>query len=94
MAAGSAADGGSTAGGESEGTPGEPREQLAAIYGALATGCGYPYPVIDAMTLAEAGEIFAYWEHDPPAHLIVQIDRAAARMGALDPVLFPHAADR
>ena len=50
----------------------EPREQLAAIYGALATGCGYPYPVIDAMTLAEAGEIFAYWEHDPPAHLIVQ----------------------
>jgi hypothetical protein len=28
--------------------------------------------VIDAMTLAEAGEIFAYWQHDPPAHLIVQ----------------------
>jgi hypothetical protein len=28
--------------------------------------------VIDAMTLAEAGEIFAYWEHDPPTHLIVQ----------------------
>jgi hypothetical protein len=28
--------------------------------------------VIDAMTLAEAGEIFAYWERDPPAHLIVQ----------------------
>lgn len=24
------------------------------------------------MTLAEAGEIFAYWEHDPPVHLIVQ----------------------
>jgi hypothetical protein len=24
------------------------------------------------MTLAEAGEIFAYWERDPPAHLIVQ----------------------
>ena len=52
--------------------PGQPREQLAAIYGALATGCCYPYPVIDAMTLAEAGEIFAYWERDPPAHLIVQ----------------------
>jgi hypothetical protein len=28
--------------------------------------------VIDAMTLAEAGEIFAYWERDPPVHLIVQ----------------------
>ncbi len=24
------------------------------------------------MTLAEVGEIFAYWERDPPAHLIVQ----------------------
>jgi hypothetical protein len=24
------------------------------------------------MTLAEAGEIFAYWERDPPAHLIMQ----------------------
>jgi hypothetical protein len=28
--------------------------------------------VIDGMTLAEAGEIFAYWERDPPAHLMVQ----------------------
>ena len=65
--------GGSAAGGELRGRfRGSPREQLAAIYGALATGCGYPYPVIDGMTLAEAGEIFAYWEHDPPAHLIVQ----------------------
>jgi hypothetical protein len=42
------------------------------IYGALATGCGYPYPVIDAMTLAEVGEIFAYWRENPPAHLMVQ----------------------
>jgi hypothetical protein len=24
------------------------------------------------MTLADAGEIFAYWERDPPVHLIVQ----------------------
>lgn len=24
------------------------------------------------MTLAEAGEIFAYWERNPPTHLIVQ----------------------
>ena len=28
--------------------------------------------MIDAMTLAEAGEIFTYWEHDPPTYLIVQ----------------------
>jgi hypothetical protein len=28
--------------------------------------------VIDVMTLAEASEIFAYWQRDPPAHLIVQ----------------------
>jgi hypothetical protein len=28
--------------------------------------------VIDAMTLAEAEEIFAYWADNPPAHLMVQ----------------------
>jgi hypothetical protein len=28
--------------------------------------------VIDRMTLAEAGEIFGYWEHSPPAHLMLQ----------------------
>jgi hypothetical protein len=28
--------------------------------------------VIDAMTLAEAEEIFAYWAENPPAHLMVQ----------------------
>jgi hypothetical protein len=28
--------------------------------------------VIDRMTLAEAGEVFAYWEENPPAHLMVQ----------------------
>jgi hypothetical protein len=49
-----------------------PREQLGAIYGALATGCGYAYPVIDRMTLAEAGEIFRHWEQNPPAHLMLQ----------------------
>jgi hypothetical protein len=42
------------------------------IYGALATGCGYPYSVIDGMTLGEAGEIFAYWRENPPVHLMVQ----------------------
>jgi hypothetical protein len=28
--------------------------------------------VIDAMTLAEAEEIFAYWADNPPMHLMVQ----------------------
>jgi len=28
--------------------------------------------VIDRMTLAEAGEIFRYWEENPPPHLMVQ----------------------
>jgi hypothetical protein len=42
------------------------------IYGALATGCLYPYAVIDGMTLAEAGEVFAYWAENPPVHLMVQ----------------------
>jgi hypothetical protein len=28
--------------------------------------------VIDRMTLASAGEIFAYWERNPPAHLMLQ----------------------
>jgi hypothetical protein len=32
-----------------------------------------PYAAIDAMTLAEAGEIFDYWAENPPTHLIVQI---------------------
>jgi hypothetical protein len=28
--------------------------------------------VIDTMTLAEAGEIFRYWEDNPPSHLVLQ----------------------
>jgi hypothetical protein len=28
--------------------------------------------VIDGMTLAEAGEIFHYWEANPPPHLLLQ----------------------
>jgi hypothetical protein len=28
--------------------------------------------VIDGMTLAEAGEIFRYWEDNPPPHLMLQ----------------------
>ena len=29
--------------------------------------------MIDRMTLAEAGEIFRYWQDNPPAHLMVQV---------------------
>jgi hypothetical protein len=28
--------------------------------------------VIDGMTLAEAGEIFTYWQENPPPHLLLQ----------------------
>lgn len=43
------------------------------------------------MTLAEAGEIFAYWENDPPVHLIGQ---AIARMFGWIPRPIPAAAMR
>ena len=51
--------------------------------------------MIDAMTLAEAEEIFAYWADNPPVHLMVQTiaamlgwkKRAAARpRGGLDEI--------
>ena len=29
--------------------------------------------MIDSMTLAEAAEIFRYWEDNPPAHLMIQV---------------------
>ena len=35
--------------------------------------------MIDAMTLAEAEEIFGYWAESPPAHLMVQV--IAAMLG-------------
>ncbi|HVC50975.1 MAG TPA: hypothetical protein VND87_03030 [Stellaceae bacterium] len=35
------------------------------------------------MTLAEAGEVFAYWEQNPPAHLMLQM---IARMLGWTPV--------
>jgi hypothetical protein len=43
------------------------------LYGELATGCGYPIPVIDAMTMAEAELIFAAWREAPPAHHMLQV---------------------
>jgi hypothetical protein len=47
--------------------------------------------VIDGMSLAEAGEIFAYWADSPPAHLMAQ---AIARMlGWKSPEKTPPLAD-
>ena len=39
--------------------------------------------MIDDMTLAEAGEIFRYWEDNPPPHLLLQ---AVARLLGWQPV--------
>lgn len=39
----------------------------------MATGCGYSYPVIDDMTMAQAEEIFGHWEHTPPTYQAVGI---------------------
>ncbi|HEX5454424.1 MAG TPA: hypothetical protein VFX06_11580 [Stellaceae bacterium] len=38
------------------------------------------------MTLAEAGEIFAYWQENPPAHLLLQ---AIARLFGWNPAVAP-----
>jgi hypothetical protein len=40
--------------------------------------------VIDEMTLAEAGEIFRYWEDNPPPHLLLQ---AVARLLGWQPAV-------
>jgi hypothetical protein len=61
-------------------------EQIGAIYGALATGCGYSYGRIDTMTLHEVGEVFAYWERNPPTHLMLQ---AIARLLGWTPPATP-----
>ncbi len=42
------------------------------------------------MTLTEAGEIFAYWEENPPAHLMVQ---TIARLLGWAPRLSPQPPD-
>ena len=41
------------------------------------------------MTLAEAGEIFRYWEDNPPSHLVLQ---AIARLLGWQPASRPSAA--
>src|SRR5262249_50060967 len=38
-----------------------------------ATGCGYSFAIIDAMTLAETEQIFAYWREHPPVYLMVEV---------------------
>jgi hypothetical protein len=45
--------------------------------------------VIDAMSLAEAGEIFAYWEQNPPPHLLLQT--IARMLGWTPPAPQPRA---
>src|SRR5262249_59972516 len=70
-----ATGGAASAGGRTGDPPaggGSGEGQLGRLYAALATGCGYGYRDIDAMTLAEAGEIFAYWAENPPPHLLLQ----------------------
>jgi hypothetical protein len=42
--------------------------------------------VIDGMTLGEAGEIFAHWTENPPAHLMLQ---TIARMLGWKPAAEP-----
>src|SRR5262249_57332223 len=74
--AGGSNAGGAPSGGGSHGGSGS---RLGDLYAALATGCGYDYRAIDAMTLAEAEEIFAYWVQNPPTHLMVQVIARAPR---------------
>jgi len=47
--------------------------------------------VIDGMTLAEAGEIFAYWADHPPPHLLLQA--IAQALGWRPPPFVRDAAD-
>jgi hypothetical protein len=46
-------------------------DEFAAIYGVLATGCGYRYRDIDEMTLLDFEESCSYWQKQPPVHLMV-----------------------
>lgn len=41
------------------------------IYGRLATGCGYTYPQIAAMTVFDVTRQFKYWNKKPPTHEMV-----------------------
>lgn len=41
------------------------------LYGLVATGAGYTWPEIDAMSLSALRELLDYWSRHPPAHLIL-----------------------
>ncbi|MGH6975802.1 MAG: hypothetical protein ACREED_02125 [Stellaceae bacterium] len=43
----------------------------ADLYALVATGCGYTWPEIDAMSLSAVRELLAYWSRHPPAHLLL-----------------------
>ena len=43
----------------------------ADLYALVATGCGYTWAEIDAMSLSALRELLAYWSRHPPAHLIL-----------------------
>ena len=43
----------------------------ADLYALVATGCGYTWAEIDAMSLPALRELLAYWSRHPPAHLIL-----------------------
>lgn len=41
------------------------------LYGLVATGAGYTWPEIDAMSLSALRELLDYWSRHPPAHLLL-----------------------
>ena len=43
----------------------------ADLYALVATGCGYTWPEIDAMSLSALRDLLAYWSRHPPAHLLL-----------------------
>ncbi len=43
----------------------------AALYALVATGCGYTWAEIDAMSLSALRELLDYWSRHPPAHLLL-----------------------
>lgn len=43
----------------------------ADLYALVATGCGYTWAEIDAMSLSAVRELLDYWLRHPPAHLLL-----------------------
>lgn len=40
-----------------------------ALYGLIVTATGWTYPVVDALTMADAMELLSYWKVSPPSHI-------------------------